>query len=55
MDDYDPNQTGSRFFYDRSPSLFCLAPAALADNKTKVGKIFLTVDSDIRPAAVAVK
>ena len=48
MDDYDPNQTGSRFFYDRSPSLFCLAPAALADNKTKVGKICLTVDSDIR-------
>ena len=24
MDDYDPNQTGSCFFYDRSPSLFCL-------------------------------
>ena len=35
-------------FYDRSLLSSAFAPAALADNKTKVGKICLTVDSDIR-------
>ena len=48
MDDYDPNQTGSRFFMTAALLSSAFAPAALADNKTKVGKICLTVDSDIR-------
>ena len=36
------------FFMTAALLSSAFAPAALADNKTKVGKICLTVDSDIR-------
>ena len=42
------SKQAAAFFMTAALLSSAFAPAALADNKTKVGKICLTVDSDIR-------